>query len=95
MADTETLAREAGPPPVLSPPRRPHRLRGPVLTLLAFVLLLAALNLPNRPEQLSPGAWARIPLELVVLVALGVVLPPRVRTSSPPSWGWPWRWSSC
>ena len=80
MADTETLAREAGPPPVLSPQRRPHRLRGAVLTVLAFALLLATLNLPNRPEQLAPGAWARIPLELVVLVALGVVLPPRVRT---------------
>ena len=80
MADTETLAREAGLPPVLSPQRRPHRLRGAVLTVLAFALLLATLNLPNRPEQLAPGAWARIPLELVVLVALGVVLPPRVRT---------------
>ena len=80
MADTETLAREAGLPPVLSPQRRPHRLRGAVLTVLAFALLLATLNLPNRPEQLAPGAWARIPLELVVLEALGVVLPPRVRT---------------
>ncbi len=80
MADTETLEREAGPPAVLSTGRGPRRLRGPVLTLLGFVLLLAALNLPNRPEQLSAGAWARIPLELVVLVALGVVLPPRART---------------
>ena len=80
MADTETLEREAGPPAVLSARRGRRRLQGRPVTLLAFALLLAALNLPNRPEQLSAGAWARIPLELVVLVALGVVLPPRART---------------
>jgi hypothetical protein len=54
---------------------------GSVVTVLAFALLVAALNLPNRPEQLSPGAWVRIPLELLVLVGLGLVLPGRARTA--------------
>ena len=53
---------------------------GVVVTVLAFALLVAALNVPSRPEQLSPGAWARIPLEIVVLVVLGLVLPARART---------------
>jgi len=53
---------------------------GVVVTVLAFALLVAALNVPDRPEQLSPGAWARIPLEILVLVVLGVVLPARART---------------
>ena len=53
---------------------------GVLVTVLAFALLVAALNVPDRPEQLSPGAWARIPLEIVVLVVLGLVLPARART---------------
>ena len=53
---------------------------GVVVTVLAFALLVAALNVPDRPEQLSPGAWARIPLEILVLVVLGLVLPARART---------------
>jgi len=53
---------------------------GVVVTVLAFALLVAALNVPDRPEQLSPGAWTRIPLEIVVLVVLGLVLPTRART---------------
>jgi len=53
---------------------------GVVVTVLTFALLVAALNVPDRPEQLSPGAWARIPLEILVLVVLGVVLPARART---------------
>ena len=53
---------------------------GVVVTVLAFALLVAALNVPDRPEQLSPGAWTRIPLEIVVLVVLGLVLPARART---------------
>jgi hypothetical protein len=43
-------------------------------------LLWAALDLPNRPEQLAGAAFVRLPLELVVLVALALVLPPRART---------------
>ena len=80
MADTDTLAREGSPPAAPSAASPRHRLMGVVVTVLAFALLVAALNVPDRPEQLSPGAWARIPLEIVVLVVLGLVLPTRART---------------
>ena len=80
MADTDTLAREGSPPAAPSDASPRHRLMGVVVTVLAFALLVAALNVPDRPEQLSPGAWARIPLEILVLVVLGLVLPPRART---------------
>ena len=80
MADTDTLAREGSPPAAPSAASPRHRLMGVVVTVLAFALLVAALNVPDRPEQLSPGAWARIPLEILVLVVLGLVLPPRART---------------
>ena len=80
MADTDTLAREGSPPAAPSAASPRHRLRGVVVTVLAFALLVAALNVPDRPEQLSPGAWARIPVEILVLVLLGVVLPARART---------------
>ena len=80
MADTDTLAREGSPPAAPSAASPRHRLMGVVVTVLAFALLVAALNVPDRPEQLSPGAWARIPLEILVLVLLGVVLPARART---------------
>ena len=80
MADTDTLAREGSPPAAPSAASPRHRLMGVVVTVLTFALLVAALNVPDRPEQLSPGAWARIPLEILVLVVLGLVLPPRART---------------
>ncbi|HEY7989350.1 MAG TPA: sulfatase-like hydrolase/transferase [Lapillicoccus sp.] len=83
MADTDTLAREASPPtpPAARSTGGGRRVLGVVGTVLAVVLLWAALNLPNRPEQLSPAALARIPLELLLLVALALVLPARARTA--------------
>jgi hypothetical protein len=53
---------------------------GALLTVLAAALLWVVLDLPNRPEQLSWAVLARVPLELLVLVALALVLPRRVRT---------------
>jgi hypothetical protein len=51
--------------------------RGHVLTALALILVLLALNLPSRLGDLEPAAFVRLPLEPLVYVALVVVLPPR------------------
>jgi phosphatidylglycerophosphate synthase len=45
-------------------------------TALALVVLWFAVLAPDRPWQFSVGAFVRIPIELLVLVALAVVLPP-------------------
>jgi phosphatidylglycerophosphate synthase len=45
------------------------------LTVLALMLVWAALVAPNQPSRLTVGAFARLPLELLVVVALAVVLP--------------------
>jgi len=60
--------------------------RGPMavaLTVLAVVVVWLALVAPNRPWLLTPGAFVRLPLEGLVLVALAVVLPTRVRPLIP------------
>jgi len=49
------------------------------LTAFAFVLLWAALVAPNEPSRLTPGAFVRLPLEGVALVALTLVLPGNAR----------------
>jgi phosphatidylglycerophosphate synthase len=56
--------------------------RGPVrtgtavaLTVLALLLVWAALVAPNQTSRLTLGAFARLPLELLVVVALAVLLP--------------------
>ena len=48
---------------------------GVALTVLAFVLVWAALVAPNQPSRVTLGAFARLPLELLVVVALAVLLP--------------------
>jgi phosphatidylglycerophosphate synthase len=45
------------------------------LTALALLLVWAALVAPNQTTRLTAGAFARIPLELLVLIAVAVVLP--------------------
>jgi hypothetical protein len=76
MADIEA-------PPV--PPGRFACLRkyAPVLrrvvTGLAFVIVWFALALPNRLEQITPRAFIQIPIEALVLIGLGLVLPNRSR----------------
>ena len=47
--------------------------------LVAAAVVWAALVAPSRLDQLSPAAFARIPLEGLALVAIGLVLPPRLR----------------
>jgi phosphatidylglycerophosphate synthase len=45
------------------------------ITVLAVVLVWADLLVPDRAWQFSPAAFIRIPVELLVLVAVAVVLP--------------------
>jgi phosphatidylglycerophosphate synthase len=56
--------------------RRAARL---AITALAVVIVWSDLLLPDRAWQLSPDAFIRIPVEALVLVGVGVVLPPRPR----------------
>ena len=46
------------------------------ITVLSVVLVWAVLVAPDRIFQLTPGAFARIPVEVLVLVAVALVLPP-------------------
>ena len=63
-------------------PAAPSRLRrvrvvaSRIATLLAFVLLWTVLVSPNEPRYVTAGTFLRIPLELLVIVAVGLVLPP-------------------
>ena len=45
------------------------------VTVLALLLVWAALVAPNHPENLDFGGFARLPLELLVVVAVAVLLP--------------------
>jgi phosphatidylglycerophosphate synthase len=70
--------------PTPAPP--PTATRGPVrtvvattVTVLAFAFVWAALVAPDRPSGLTLAAFLRVPLEGLVLVALALVLPVRVR----------------
>ena len=49
------------------------------LTLLALGLVLVVLTAPDRLDEMSPSAFLRLPVELVVLVALLLALPDRAR----------------
>jgi len=61
---------------VAEPDRGPLRTSIAVgLTVLALLLVWAALVVPNRPSQLDLAAFARLPLELLVVVAVAVLLP--------------------
>jgi len=66
----------------LSPPRsgRSYRaLSARLLTGLAGLLVWLALVLPDRPEQLTPLAFLRLPIEGLALLGLGLVLRSRAR----------------
>ena len=45
------------------------------VTVLALLLVWAALVAPNQPSRLNLGAFARLPLELLVVVAVAALLP--------------------
>jgi len=65
--------------------RRPHAVRGRrsgiamAVTVLALVLVWAGLVAPNQPSRLTLGAFARLPLELLVVVAVAALLPATAR----------------
>jgi phosphatidylglycerophosphate synthase len=48
---------------------------GVAVTVVALLLVWAALVAPNQPSHLTLSAFARLPLELLVVVVLAVVLP--------------------
>ncbi|WP_333492436.1 sulfatase [Streptomyces camelliae] len=48
-------------------------------TVLAVALLLVALVLPDQPDHLTPKAFVRLPAEGILLAALLLALPARVR----------------
>jgi phosphatidylglycerophosphate synthase len=67
-------------PGAAEPERGPLRAGSAVaLTVLALLLVWAALVAPNQTSQLTLGAFARLPLELLVIVALAVLLPATAR----------------
>jgi phosphatidylglycerophosphate synthase len=45
------------------------------VTVLALLLVWAALAAPNQPEHLDVGGFARLPIELIVVVAVTALLP--------------------
>ena len=49
------------------------------VTVLALLLVWAALVAPNHPEDLNLGAFARLPLELLVVVAVAALVPSKPR----------------
>jgi phosphatidylglycerophosphate synthase len=64
-------------------PRERDARHGVALTVLALVVVWAALVAPSRPWLLTPGAFVRVPLEGIVVVMLAVVLPTRARRLIP------------
>lgn len=50
-----------------------------IVTVAAYVVVWLALVAPDRLADLTPSALVRVPLELLALVAVGVVLPRVVR----------------
>jgi phosphatidylglycerophosphate synthase len=62
----------------LSRRREPARVRTGVavaFTVLAVALLWAVLVVPHQPSRFQPGAFVRLPLELLVVVALAMLVP--------------------
>jgi hypothetical protein len=48
------------------------------LTLLSFAVVVAALVIPHRLEEITPSAFLRLPVELLVLLAVVLALPQRM-----------------
>ena len=55
-----------------------RRARAVVPTALALVVVLVVLVAPTRVEEMTPAAFLRLPVELLVLLAVVLVLPERM-----------------
>ncbi|HEX4689430.1 MAG TPA: hypothetical protein VH276_02000 [Solirubrobacteraceae bacterium] len=56
-------------------PSAPRTAIGVALTVLALLVVWTAMAAPDRPSPLGLAAFARLPLELLVIAALAVLLP--------------------
>ena len=74
--------RDAAPASVAAVRDR-HPAATAVLTLVALLVVWAALVAPIRPWLLTPGSFVRLPLEGLVVVGLAVALPTRARRFVP------------
>ncbi len=70
-------------PARLATPRVRHPAENTALTLLALAFVWAALVFPVQPWRLTPGWFARLPLEGLVLVGVAVALPTHARRLVP------------
>ena len=50
-----------------------------VLTILAALIVWAALVAPHQPKDVSAGAFARLPLEALVVLGIAILLPAAIR----------------
>ena len=76
---TSTQPATSTEPAPAGTPRRWRRIAAVVTTVVAALLVFAALVAPNRLSRLTPGGFARLPVEALAGVAVLVLLPPRVR----------------
>jgi hypothetical protein len=60
------------------PRRRWRTVVARTVTTLAAVLVFAALVIPNRPDQLTPAAFVRVPIEALIGAVFVLVLPARL-----------------
>ena len=76
---SEPASSSAATPPTSGRWARARTVATWVMTVLAALLVWFALVAPDRLDRLGPGAFVRIPIEGLVIVALSVILPPRAR----------------
>ena len=75
MSDGSQTSPAPDAPGAPSRRRSPRRAISVALTVLAVVIVWAALVAPDRPNDLTVTGFVRIPLEGLVLIALALVLP--------------------
>jgi hypothetical protein len=77
--DTTVAQEDAPPPESRRIATHTRHVLDAALTVAAAALVWFALVAPNRLTELTPSAFARIPIEGIVLGALCLLVPPRVR----------------